>query len=303
MLLQAGEYRLDHESIEESIYPNKLRMKLNRRSCLDFDFGDEEPVCRDNPPMADYPRYSSDGTHFSDLLFFDIKAPGEHRIEGESFDAEIQMLHTHLTAARVSSIGIPIRATADGYNVAFQNVLDQFQLAYDLDEATCAAKSFNRQRAISEFHSEMMNTAGRNGNDKEQQKQEDYSTQLDDPDLVRRLQARPSTFNPYKDFFPTIFFWRYDGSTTDPPCYNLTWFVMGKPLIISFEQLNQIKRLIFTHVNGDCEKTSVHNAEQSVARPLQTLDSDRDIMKCQEGDFESDAERDGRDNTQAPTTI
>ena len=241
--------------------------------------------------MADYPRYSSRNTHFSDLLNLDIKFPGEHWIEGESFDAEIQMLHTHVTGQRVSAIGVPIRAMARGFNAEFQEVLDQFQLVYDYDKATCDAKTLNRRRAASRFNSDLMKI--KEGDSEEYQEwEEEYSTPLDDPDLIRRLQRPAPGFNPYSEaFVTTVFFFRYDGSTTEPPCYPLTWWVMTSPMIISFEQLRQIKLLIFTHVDGDCEKTSVHNADQSVARPVQTLGSDRYIMKCEEGDFKSDVEK------------
>jgi len=259
---------------------------MNRRSCVDVDYGKEEAKCKDHPPRADYPRYSSSGTHYSDLLNLDIKVPGEHWIEGESFDAEIQMFHTHLTSARVTSIGVPVRATADGFNAEFQAVLDQFQLVYDFDQATCAATTFKRRRAASEFHDVLMNREATGSQDREE-----YSTQLDDPAFIRRLQGQASTFNPYTEaFLTTLFFFRYDGSTTDPPCYSNTWFVMSSPMLISFEQLRQIKLLLFTHVNGNCEKTSVHNSDQSVARPLQTLSDDVAVMKCMEGDFVSDEE-------------
>jgi len=231
-------------------------------------------------------RYSSTGTHFSDLLNLDIKVPGEHWIEGESFDAEIQMLHTHLTSARVTSIGVPIRATADGFNAEFQAVLDQFQLVYEYDQATCAANTTNRRRAASNLHEDFMNTDTHH-------EWEEHSTKLDDPDFIRRLQSWGAPFNPYSEaFLTTLFFFRYDGSTTDPPCYSNTWFVMSSPMLISFEQLRQIKFLLFTHVDGNCEKTSVHNSDQSVARPLQTLRSDVAVMKCMEGDFISDEEKD-----------
>lgn len=44
---------------------------------------------------------------------------------------------------------------------------------------------------------------------------------------------------------------------------------MDTPMIISVGQLEQLQRIMFTHVDSNCQKTSVHNAEQSVARPIQ----------------------------------
>ena len=108
------------------ILPHKLSLVFSRRPCLDPD----DLACdQGRPPLADYPDYSSTTTPWSDMLNLDIKVPGEHTLEGEVFDAELQMLHTHLQPepARLSSIGVPIRATADGYNTEFQILLTQFQ--------------------------------------------------------------------------------------------------------------------------------------------------------------------------------
>jgi len=293
---RAGSYRLDQVNMEKRIEPNKLRLVMNRRSCLGVERNAEgrtEYDCTDNPPMADYPTYSSDGTHFSDMLNLDIKVPGEHWIEGESFDAEIQMLHTHPTSQRLTSIGVPVRATADGFNAEFQAVLDQFQLVYDWDQAQCAATTVpNRRRAASQFFRSSKGQMTPVEEEEDNNNNNNYSTPLDDPDLHRRLQERAPRFDPYTSaFFTTLYFFRYNGSTTEPPCHPLTWFVLSSPMLISLEQLRQIKVLIFTHVNGQCEPTSVHNAQQSVARPLQSIAEDRFLMQCVPGDFVPDAER------------
>ena len=87
--------------------------------------------------MADYPRYASAGSAYSDLHHVDIKVPGEHTIEGEAFDAEMQLFHTHQTYSRLSSIGVPIRATNDGYNEEFQWILESFEVIYQQNRAAC----------------------------------------------------------------------------------------------------------------------------------------------------------------------
>lgn len=59
-------------------------------------------------------------------------------------------------------------------------------------------------------------------------------------------------------------------------------------MIISTTQLNQIKYLLFTNVDPEkCTPTSVHTAEQSVARPLQDVESSLEIQKCTEDNFDS----------------
>jgi len=254
------------DKVTKQIEPHKLSLVMDRRECRDVTL---EVCSAGRPPLADYPRYSSGLSQFSDLLNFDIKIPGEHWIEGEPFDAEIQMLHTHLDSSRVSSIGVPIRATVDGFNAEFQLILDQFQIVYDWDRAACDVKNSTGRRAQAD--ESMRNVL------------------VLDQDLNRRLQEPEPMFNPYSEaFLTTLFFYRYDGTTTEPPCTYLTWWVMSSPMIISLEQLHQAKYLLFTHVNRDCEKTSVHNQEMSVARPLQKQADDQYVMKCKEGDFEAD---------------
>lgn len=266
---------------KKQILPHKLTVIMNRRACLDI----EEEKCKEGrPPLADYPKYSGIGSDFSDLLNFDIKVPGEHTIGGETFDAEIQMLHVHLTNRKVSSLGIPIRAMEDGHNSEFQTILNEFHHVYYTDASGCSKR--NLRQDTSALYKDLMEEAARNGWYNE------HSAKMADPDFVRGLQQSTSVnFNPYsKSFMRDMFFFRYPGSITEPPCMFVTWWVMDKPMIISFEQLRQIKFLLFTHVDENCEKTSVHNTEQSVARPIQPPGDPELawIQHCETGSFEAD---------------
>ena len=66
---------------------------------------------------------------------------------------------------------------------------------------------------------------------------------------------------------------------------------MMEPMTISLDQLEQTKRLLFTHVDGDCQGTSVHNENQSVARPIFPLGENREIEECAAGSFPTDEEK------------
>lgn len=254
---------------------------MPRRSCLE-DFATGE-CSRDRPPVVDYPKYSSIETPFSDLHHLDVKVPGEHTIQGATFDAEIQMFHTHLTTDRVSSLGIPIRAVANGHNQEFQAMLHHWQAAYDQNAALCAASTGNVRRRTAHSVSDPTNTRPL--------EQNVTTTEGAAADFARILQ-QGGGFDPYSEaFLTTMFFYRYDGSITEPPCLHITWWVMVEPMIISLAQLRQVKRLLFTHVDAECRRTSVHNANQSVTRPIQALGEDREIQLCMEGDFTSDIEQ------------
>jgi len=233
--------------------------------------------------MVDYPRYASWGSAYSDMHHMDIKIPGEHTLEGVRFDAEFQMFHTHLSNDRASSIAVPVRGVPGVYNQEFQWILNEFQNVYNRHKVECDASRRNLRQEKESL---------------QQQSQPEPEPPLvtnstvtdarelqfnDPPDIHRRK------FNPYSDaLMPGMFFYRYDGSITEPPCRDITWWVMDEPAIIGLGQLNQLKRLLFTHVDGDCNPTSVHNKDQMSVRPIQPLGEDRVIQHCPTGSFKSD---------------
>jgi carbonic anhydrase len=86
---------------------------------------------------------------------------------------------------------------------------------------------------------------------------------------------------------PGIYFYGYEGSLTEPPCSEfVSWKIMDTPMKISYEQLEQMKTLIFTHKSPECKFTSRHYNE-SVARPIQDT-SDRPVWHCTSDDFAPD---------------
>lgn len=116
------------------------------------------------------------------------------------------------------------------------------------------------------------------------------------PPPPKKTSPQQRKFNPYSDaLMPTIFFYRYNGSITEPPCKDITWWVMSEPMKISRGQLLQLQRILFTNIDPDnnCKPSSVHNAQQSVARPTFGLGSDREIQDCSAGSFKSDFEKFG----------
>jgi carbonic anhydrase len=292
--VQCGSFPLESDEYKKYILPHKLTVVMNRRRCRDLS---KEECNADRPPVADYPKYSGTGNGWSDLLNFDIKVPGEHRIYNETFDAEIQMLHAHLENKKLNSLGIPIRATEDGHNADFQRVLDQFHGVHYRDTQACFDQRRNlRQQDIAKYYEDLMEQGQRDG-----WYNEHTARIMLDPKSRRELQrSSDANFNPYsEDFMVDMFYFRYRGSMTEPPCMFLTWFFMDKPMLISFDQLRQVKFLLFTHVDPEtCEKTSVHNADQSVARPLQPHRGDFDetswIQHCIAGTFGSDLDRFGK---------
>jgi hypothetical protein len=270
----------DEIAYEKVILPHKLSIVAKGRPCLNvLQNGWGIGECQTNqPPMVDYPRYSSAISDYADMHHFDIKYPSEHTIKGESFDAEIQMFHVHFHRGRFSNIGVLVRATGNGFNQEFQFILDEFQKVYDHNAEEC---EMHKERKLRGTDKESLESGRQENGGSPSTFQHDRNLTL--IDQIHRIK-----FNPYSDaFMTTMFFYRYDGSITEPPCKDITWWVMKDPMYISFEQLNQLRNIMFTHVDRNCRKTSVHNEEQSVARPVQAL-GDRVMEFCQEGDFISD---------------
>jgi Eukaryotic-type carbonic anhydrase len=245
--------------------------------------------------MLDYPKYASGDLNiqaYSDMHYFDIKVPGEHTLNGETFDAEIQMFQSSLVMPRMSSLGIPVRAD-DGFdNLSYQTVLNEFKIVYDLDALACAQKRLRRRMSLRGTRTNDVNNDEIDDEDEENIDEEYISAAIHNITEARKLQWTLSNFDPFNDdFMTTMFFYRYDGSITEPPCRDITWWVMNQPMRISHGQLAETKRLLFSHVDANCVPTSVHNSDQSVARPIYPLGEDREIQHCEEGSFRSDVSK------------
>lgn len=126
----------------------------------------------------------------------------------------LTLSHTLLLDGRFSSIAVPVRATWGVFNPDFQEILDEFQIVYNRHAAECAA---NSRRLGVEYYNETWVDA-----------YSEDSLKLH-PDYVaynltgRRLQGGLA-FDPYSDLLmPDIFFFRYDGSISEPPCLAITW--------------------------------------------------------------------------------
>lgn len=280
------------DSVEKRIESNKLRLVYQRRPCPDlFDTVCAEP----DPPAADFP---NGWGGFADTMHVDFKLPSEHRIYGEIFDAEMQIFHLHPGRRRLPAISVLIRADPNGYNYYLQTAIDAFQYEYNLHMAQCSNRVRKGRKLVSQFHSELVGM-GMNVNTTSAEYYEswgDFSTHLDDPDFIeegkeheRRMQAT-IWFPHHQALIPTYWFYGYDGSLTEPPCTEIvSWFVMDTPMIISPAQLEQMKTILFTHVDSNCQGTSVHYQE-SVARPIQES-ANRQVWRCTRDDFPPDAER------------
>ena len=272
------------DKIQPRIESNKLRLFFKRRPCANITLVEcVEPA----PPHADFP---NNWGGYADLIHVDFKVPSEHTINGERFDAEMQVFHLHPSRRRTPTVSVVIRASRNGYNPIFQSILDQFQVVFNDHGAACLSRLQRERRRATEQTTRWMTAAIH---------EDDFSAWTDistehngpahDESLVRRrLQY---SFTPYHELLmPSLHFFGYEGSITEPPCSEfVSWFVSDTPMQIGLSQLEQMKRLLFQHVSPTCEKTSVHSG-QSVARPIQDTFG-RPVWRCTSSDFIADTDR------------
>lgn len=270
--------------LKKQILGNKLRLLYPRRPCTNMRNSTCTAV---QPPRADFPNGWS---NFADVVHIDIKIPGEHRIWGEVFDGEMQIFSIHPPRRRLPTHSVLIRAQVDGYNEYFQEAILAFQNEYDRNRAKCGHRDRQTRQLVASI--DRLLGGGRRNEHVDLDTWAEISTYFDDPDKDRELSvADVRSWDPrHPSLIPSIHFYRYDGSLTEPPCGEwITWFVCDKPMIISFQQLEQLKRILFTHVDANCHKTSLHY-NQSVARPIRPMDG-RPVWRCTEDDFGPDPPR------------
>lgn len=273
--------------VKKQIQSNKLRILYERRPCADF----ENVTCQEpDPPHADFP---NGWGGYADVMHVDFKVPSEHWMHGEQFDAEMQIFHLHANRKRMPTQASLVRATLDGHNAYFQEVLNIFQHEFDRDSAMCAEKMRRSRQLVSELLSlSSKNSTISVSHDLHAWAQ--FSTTMDDPNYPKRSEQMErklgvNIWDPHHEsLVPSIYFYRYDGSLTEPPCGEwVTWFICDEPMTISFDQLDSLKNILFNHVDADCKKTSVHNRHGSVARPIQKT-AGRPVWKCTSNDFAPD---------------
>ena len=241
-----------------------------------------------DPPHADFP---NGWGGFADAVHVDFKIPSEHLINGNRYDAEMQVYHLHPDRKRTPTQATVIRATVDGYNWYFEGALRAFEYIYERDLALCSASQRRDRELFAEAHQNLGTTDDESNIDYSSWAQ--YSTTMDRPDyqeysenMERLLQD--GRWDPHHQMLvPSIYFYRYEGSITEPPCGEwVSWFITDQPMTISLDQLERMKTVLFNHVDYGCRRTSVHY-QHSVARPIQAT-AGRPVYLCTSADYGPD---------------
>ena len=268
--------------------------------------------------MADFP---NGWGGFADAMHVDFKVPSEHLLNGVRYDAELQVFHLHKNRRRMPSTATLIRATADGFNWYFDEVLQAFQFEFHRDALLCASKQRRERKLVQDFYQQVLvgtETSTGTNNTNNRPRTTDYtswahySIESDEPGYYDNVnnnnnnqtssgrgggslrgaashrELQTGVWDPHHPMVqPSVYFYRYEGSLTEPPCSEwVSWFVTDVPMTIGLEQLEQLKNILFNHIDHNCRRTSVHY-QHSVARPIQET-MNRPVTLCTSLDFAPD---------------
>lgn len=264
---------LEGPDVMKLIEHNKLRLQYSRRPCV------EDGCSEYMPAFADFPNGWGGR---ADVLHVDFKAPSEHWINGIAYDAEMQIFHGHRGRKRLPTAGVVIKALPDMHNPQLQRVLDEFQAVFNQHADECEASRRRDRRKLAQAHKLLKgNSLWESVVDYASSWK--YSLWSESPQAInateshRRLRANWFPYHPL--LTPSPWFYAYAGSLTEPPCTEfVNWRIIRRPMLISMEQLEQLKHLLMNHVDSTCKRTSVHHA-RSVARPVQATNG-RLVVRC-----------------------
>eukprot|EP00562_Extubocellulus_spinifer_P020711 CAMPEP_0178614226 /NCGR_PEP_ID=MMETSP0698-20121128/2053_1 /TAXON_ID=265572 /ORGANISM="Extubocellulus spinifer, Strain CCMP396" /LENGTH=1059 /DNA_ID=CAMNT_0020252951 /DNA_START=319 /DNA_END=3499 /DNA_ORIENTATION=- len=294
---KTGDFDIRGSYVKTQILPNKLRLDYHQ------DYNENKYSDGVGGPSADMPKGWG---HQLPLTHIDVKIPSEHWLEGKQYAAEYQIF---LIQTRDSQRGAPVISIlidlhpTDYPNIKFQEMLDQFQKVWDADMADCESLVRRRRRVMaslaidgnegSALEDELLKVLGDDNDSsvwaealgEEDAQFENYRSN------IRRRAQEDEVWDPWhEDIMTSHYFLGYEGSLTEPPCTEfLSWRIMDRPALVSKAQLSQMKKLLFSHVDGKCRPTSNHH-EGSVARPLQPF-NDREMWQCTCRDYIGDDER------------
>ncbi len=212
----------------------------------------------------------------------DIKIPSEHTICGKRYPAEysIYVLHPGRRHTIVMSILLTYHKN-DKDNDHLQLAINEWQKEYDRNSLKCSKTNKAYRGLAMKSESQLITPLNQtiesvHGNVRELEDKTPFGTGGWDP------------FHPSLE--RSIYHWGYWGSLTSPPCSTfVAWRVLTEPAYISRRQLEQMKKILFTNRDDDCNYTSV-NFKGSVARPIQP-NRGRLLHKCTAKDYVSDKEK------------
>ena len=228
-----------------------------------------------------------------DVSHADFKIPSEHTICGKRYVGEfsIYFIHPIRKQRLVLSIMIDLYPSdSEKMNRHFQKLINKWQEVFDENHLNCVnnrnkgrkhVRRMEKKEALTNATSPIMRELSH-----QRYNVSNYYV------YGKKVSKSSKPWSPFhRDIVRTHYFYAYWGSLTEPPCSDeVTYRVLLEPMLISVEQLDQLRSILFDQVDNQCRRTSVHY-NGSVARPLQEQQN-RPVWKCTSVNFRSDLQRD-----------
>lgn len=178
-----------------------------------------------------------------EALQFHIHTNSEHTINGESFAAELHIVHKQTNADRYAVVGMMIDVNNVDNHDAFEQLLTGWEAEAKVVSDACGGACSARR--LFEDTEESQNN--------------------------RKLAG----FDAYKLVPKGATFYHYDGGLTTPPCSEVVWWNLADiPVSISVRQYQRLTHLIFGYIDPEtCQKATVASPGGSTSRPVQPLGS------------------------------
>jgi len=224
------------------------------------------------------------------LVWLEVHVRSEHVLDGRRFDAELQFVHmggTNNTEMAIVSVLIDASARTDHDD--FQWMLNQWTDELSTQTNRCAPTNGTRLRK------RVLERATR-------KQQAHRSASSWEPNIQRRAQnCKPDKFGrgcepleprtrmyPYS-MWPSIWYFSYQGSITQPPCSTIVhWRIIDEPMYISRRQYKQLTPLITAFKSLACDgNVTLTSPRGENFRPLQqpSRRTDQPVAHCRIDNF------------------
>mmetsp|Transcript_24980 Transcript_24980/g.58179 ORF Transcript_24980/g.58179 Transcript_24980/m.58179 type:complete len:384 (+) Transcript_24980:101-1252(+) len=223
----------------------------------------------------------------------EVHIRAEHVLDGRRYDGEMQMFHLGQQDQKREMATVSVMLDASGFedDTRLQEYIVEWQRVERETLTLCALNESDRkvrrlQQARERSQPRERKLVERLAEDSKDPS-DPFSKQA--PRRLANLQGwapRRKMF-PYS-IWPTIYFYRYKGSLTAPPCSEIvSWRVLDEPLVISRSQWQELARLLHDYVDPEtCQNATLTSNKGENARPMQQLNNEKqELVHCTERNF------------------
>ena len=193
------------------------------------------------------------------LLWMELHAPSEHIIDGQRYDAELQMVHKGTGNEEGQLLTVSVMISTDDLpsehseNLEFQYMLEQWQKVVNEYTQACDERRGRRtmqhlqdtsSSSSSHKQDQVISSSGSRNNRRNTNPNEENSSsrklQFSSPSPCRTdrfgngcepLGPRRRMY-PY-NLWPSIWYYGYSGSLTFPPCTDIVaWHIIDEPMYV-----------------------------------------------------------------------